>query len=178
MTFINVAVAGLAAVSAVGSVKGAKAQRKAGKAQRAADRLQSWQNQMQQLRDFQVAVATSGTAWEGGGMSLESSGAQGTKSSAASQLASNIGLIGQGSQLSGRYSSAMNDANRWVGISTAAGSLATMINSVSSIVPRNPTTQVSAPNSVDTQNYGTQATPIGTTTRQPVYNTIDPYRGP
>lgn len=136
MTFINVAVAGLAAVSAVGAVKGASAQRKAGKAQRAADRLQSWQNQMQQLRDFQVAVATSGTAWEGGGMSLKSSGAQGTRSSAASQLASNIGLIGQGAQLSGRYSSAMNSANRWAGISSAAGSLATMVNSVSSVVPK------------------------------------------
>jgi hypothetical protein len=137
MSFITAAVIGSAVVSTASSLAAAKKQRKAGKAQRAADRLQNWQNQMQQLRDYQVGVSTAGVAWEGSGASLESSGAQGSRSAMGSQLAGNLDMMARGAQLSNKYASAMNDANRWQGIASLANTVGSVAAAYGSIKPNN-----------------------------------------
>jgi hypothetical protein len=137
MSWIATAVIGSAVVSTASSLAAGKAQRKAGKAQRAADRLQNWQNQMQQLRDYQVGVATAGTAWEGSGASLESSGAQGTRSAMGSQLAGNLDMLARGAQLSNKYSSAMNSANRWQGVASIANTIGSVAAAYGSIKATN-----------------------------------------
>lgn len=179
MTWVATAVIGSAVVGAVTGQLAAKEQRKGAKAQRAQARLQAFQSSMESLRTLQEAQAVSSVSFQGSGASLESSGAQGVRSSLGASEASNQRMLAENVQLSNRYYSAMSDASRIQGIGSVAQSLIGAAGMAASVMARPPTVQPTTTlNAQDVANYGTQATPIGSTTRQPVYNTIDPFGGP
>ena len=144
MSFVATAIVVSTAVSAYGSYKSGQAAKKAGKKQSAAAQLQSWADSMESLRQYQQAQAVSSTAFQGSGASLESSGAQGVRSSLGASEANNQELLGMSVGLSNDYYKAMGDANRWQTVSSIAGSISSIAGSIGSIMPQDPGTSVSS----------------------------------
>ena len=142
------AAAGFAIGSAIGgAVTGAEAaskEKKAAKAQQRQAQLQSWQASMDSLREYQVAQAMSSTSFQGSGASLESSGAQGVRSSLGATEASNQNLLGQNVQLANDYYRNMKDAAEWRQIGAIGSAVSSIGSSIMSVVPENPGTSVSS----------------------------------
>lgn len=139
MSFVKVAI-GSVAVQAGSAIMGARSARKGGKKQKRAARLQSWQQSMESLRAYQQAQAAVATAFQGSGASLESSGAQGVRSSLKSTELNNQQQLAKSVQLAGGYYDALRSASMWSGISSMAGAVGSMASSYGSILPQTPTT--------------------------------------
>ena len=119
---------GVTAVATAGQIytgmKAADAQKDANKAQQRQQRVQAWVDAMQNIKDIQLADAVSGTAWQGSGASLESSGAQGVSSAIGAQGAFNLSLLAENVKNANNYYNATATASKWGGYSQALGSIA------------------------------------------------------
>jgi hypothetical protein len=134
---------------AVAGASAASSEKKAARAQRRQAQLQAWQNSMESLREFQRAQAMSSTAFQASGASLESSGAQGVRSSLGATEASNQALLGQNVQFGNQYYKNLQDAASMRGAAAIGSAIASIGSSVSSLIPTTPapttTTTTSGP---------------------------------
>jgi hypothetical protein len=174
--------AGAAAGAAIGgAISGAEAEsseRKAAKQQRRLAQLQAARQRKELIREVQFAQAAALSANIGAGVGLGSSTIQGQQSSQRATLKDDLGFQGIGGDISSniwRYTKEADKSRTWAAGFGAVSQIAGMAGMFSG-PSASPGT--SAPNAIDTRNFGTQAAPIGTTTPVPIYNTIDPFGGP
>lgn len=156
----------------------AKAEKKAANAQRRQAQLQSWQNSMNSLREFQRAQAMSATAFQGSGASLESSAAQGVRSSLGATESRNQELLAQNVSLGNEYYRHLQNAAKARGNAAIASSLGQIASAAFSVMP----TGTPDPGSVSTVSgtgpMGTNVPQPGSTLPTDNFNTIDPFGGP
>lgn len=134
------AAAGFAIGGAIGGAasgaEAAKEQKKMANSQKKQAQLQAWQQAMDNLRQFQLAQATSGVAWQASGASLESSGAMGVQGSVGAQAATNLNALALGGSFSREYYGATRELaniNKWAEINKAVTTIGT---TAMSIVPQ------------------------------------------
>lgn len=129
---------------AAAGAEAASSEKKAARAQRRQAQLQAWQGAMESLREFQRAQAMSSTAFQASGASLESSGAQGVRSSLGATEASNQALLGQNIRLGNQYYRNLQDSASARGAAAIGSAIATIGGSVMDLIPENPGTSVSS----------------------------------
>lgn len=176
------AAAGFAIGGSIGStaagMEAESSERKAAKQQRRLAQLQAARQRKELIREVQFAQAAALSANIGAGVGLGSSTIQGQQSSQRSTLKDDLAFQGVGGDISSRIWKYTKDADQMRSLANTSAMLGQLGSLAGNFLGPTSVTNTSAPNAIDTRNFGTQAQPIGTTTPMPVYNTIDPFRGP
>ena len=130
------AAAGSLVSGTVAGMEAADAQQDAANQARKRERLMMFQNAMENVRRTNLAMATSAVSFQGSGADLESSGAQGVRSSLGAQGSFNNTMLTQGGQISDRYWNYMREAADARGRQALWGSLAQGFSMLNTVLPQ------------------------------------------